>query len=828
MLLPGSIRQTGLPPEGTRLSEGQLRRALLLVVDGRRTRFPDPAAVAPGFQIVGTNSMGRSGPGLLGSASTYVSARTTASNPAELLTIPGGSDFTFQFVIDGISNAAGTNPGWFRNGQSSLGSTFLVTNGTSRRPWVRLNGTDVLKPTSGPQWVDGTTINLIVRVRSGVSVDVWWGGVKQHSATHSVAVPAITGSADGLWNLLINSSNENVGGSLVAFRAWARFLDDRETGVLSGDPWWLYAPRALFFPLPDGSALSAGVSEALTFIDAQAASFLGFGGSAESLTVADTTVGSVGGAAAQAESVTLADASAYPPGALTPLPRPARRLEQPVGRRVTAPWYARSGNRDWAYSGTVANATRQHNSTEGPHTAFLSSVCQSHIMADPIGADNTLNFTILARLRIDFASSTSVLFAFGNTADNLQHFLQFSTFDSALYFTVAGWNGTSNTSTTSDPTPALTTGRFYNIALTSRYQLMEIWLDGVKVVSKSHALTFAAHAMTHAVLHGNMSSGSPSASAMSISYVALLAFPGQVLASPELASITADPRGIHKLFEDRRQPLLLTSGGAVLNSAGAETLTLTASQTGAQSATSAEAEALTLTDAQAAALAAVGARTESLTLAESGSGLISAAGTASEGLTLADVSTGSGFGIVQGAESLTLTDGPASTIVQNKAVAESLTFADTLAVVLNAVSAVSESLTLTDAGAATTPGQAAVAESLTLTDAHAGAFVLRVAAAESVTLTEAMSALTSQLKAAAEAFTLTDGFTGNLTLAFTKSHAEALALAATGVGVLIAVSGGTTETVYVLAELTTMTVSLEEAEMVVPTDGNAVETPTLH
>ena len=520
---------------------------------------------------------------------------------------------------------------------------------------------------------------------------------------------------------------------------------------------------------------------------------------------------------AMAESFILSDVSDPASQSFTPLQQPLRLLSAPAGRRISAAWYAGNEDRSWAYSGTLANVSTAYHPAEGRVRSFLSSVCASYLMPFPIGWDNTMNFTILTRLRLNAGVATQ-LFAFGHTANGLQHQL-YSTGTSTLYFVAAGWNGSTNTIYASGETGALDPNRFYNIAITVRYQLIEIWIDGVKVVSSATTLTFAAHAMTHAVLHGVMSGGSPSGTASSVTFAALVALTGQVMSDAEIRGVSSHPRGIHRLFEQRQAPLLLTAGGSTLNSVSAESFTLTHAQTGAHAMVSAGAESIIATDAQSGAVAGLSAAAESLTPSDAQSGAVAGLSAAAESLTPTDTPAGALGGAAGAAEALTLTHAQTGAHAMVSAAAESFTLTDALGVALAAISALSETLTLLDDANAATPGLGVMMESVTLADSQGNVAALRVAAAESVNLTEAVASLTNQLKAAAESLTLADGSTGDVTVAYAKSLVEALSLAHTNTGVLIGVSTGSTETVYVLAELTTMVVERDEARMVVPTVG---------
>jgi hypothetical protein len=243
--LPWPAQQQGAPIAADYLP------GLRLVIDGG-AQYPQalsfPQTDADGFRVLGTARVGGSGRGWSGAASTYVSARTTSTNPSPLFEIPANSDWTVQFVIDGISGISGTNFGFFRSGVTWVGTTFIVQSGNDRRPWMRVNGTDVLRPSSGPQWVTGQSLNLVARFRNASRADFWWNGRLQHSATHSASQDSLLGTA-GIHALLMQNTNEITGGNLAAFRFWTRYLDDAQTQALAQSEHALYEPLRIWVPV---------------------------------------------------------------------------------------------------------------------------------------------------------------------------------------------------------------------------------------------------------------------------------------------------------------------------------------------------------------------------------------------------------------------------------------------------------------------------------------------------------------------------------------------------------------------------------------------------
>lgn len=176
-----------------------------------------------------------------------IRGQSTTADPDFLVEIAAGS-WTFQAVIENpVGN--GTNPGFWRVGSAENGTTFCIDNGGTRRPWVRVNGTDVLKAASGAQWPSAGLLNIIFRFSNASSVDVWWGGIKQHSATHAVSQNALT-STNSIYQIGRQSAAEYISGNWAAVRFWSRALTEDQISRLARNPWEFYEPlsRRIFIP----------------------------------------------------------------------------------------------------------------------------------------------------------------------------------------------------------------------------------------------------------------------------------------------------------------------------------------------------------------------------------------------------------------------------------------------------------------------------------------------------------------------------------------------------------------------------------------------------
>lgn len=197
--------------------------------------------IAPASGIAHGPSLSQGARGyLISSSSDYIGSNTEAGSDGPTLEIASGSSFTVQFVIDRVVNAPALNAGFFRTGSGETGGTFFIGGeaGYARSsPWVRLNSSDILTPNT-VEWVAGKTLNIIVRVVSGSSVDVWWDGVQKRSASHAVAVPDLTGT-NGIYHFGRQGGAEQRGGNFTLIQAWRRALHDAEMRVVAARPWQL-------------------------------------------------------------------------------------------------------------------------------------------------------------------------------------------------------------------------------------------------------------------------------------------------------------------------------------------------------------------------------------------------------------------------------------------------------------------------------------------------------------------------------------------------------------------------------------------------------------
>lgn len=265
-MLQGLDFDSGTPVDAGRQIRGDYARNLRLAIDAGASTMPPEAMPyhtgksRNGYNLVGTGSVSPSGPGWLGSTSTSVTCNTPSTSGDELLQLPANSDFTAQFVVDNFGGSTGY-PCFFRSGSTSLSNNLMLTNET-RRPFIRVNGSDILRPGSGPQWTDGQKINYIIRFRNALTIEAWWDGALKHSASHSASLPDITG-IEAVYKLLVSGGGDEVRGNVSAIRVWSRWLHDGEVEELADDPGALYEPQSIWVP-PAGGAVTNTLTASLS------------------------------------------------------------------------------------------------------------------------------------------------------------------------------------------------------------------------------------------------------------------------------------------------------------------------------------------------------------------------------------------------------------------------------------------------------------------------------------------------------------------------------------------------------------------------------------
>lgn len=155
--------------------------------------------------------------------STYNSLLANAHNSAVFkLNTPMdvGVDITYSIFYRPYSTKNTTgNPGWWR----TANTTFFIFQGTTGRPWVRINGGDVLKPTSGYSVPDEVFIHYTLVIKNNDYVKIYADGVEKYSATHTKTI-----AASVFQFLTAHSGTENVWGDFKNIMYYKRALSQEE------------------------------------------------------------------------------------------------------------------------------------------------------------------------------------------------------------------------------------------------------------------------------------------------------------------------------------------------------------------------------------------------------------------------------------------------------------------------------------------------------------------------------------------------------------------------------------------------------------------------
>lgn len=102
------------------------------------------------------------------------------------INIPNDSNFTFETIL--YPDAwVGDNPGVWRSGSDNQGTTFIIFQSDTGYPWIRINGTNVLKPSSGTSVSLDAWSNLSWVVVSESSATLYINGSSAQTDTHSIA-----------------------------------------------------------------------------------------------------------------------------------------------------------------------------------------------------------------------------------------------------------------------------------------------------------------------------------------------------------------------------------------------------------------------------------------------------------------------------------------------------------------------------------------------------------------------------------------------------------------------------------------------------------------
>ena len=216
------------------------------------------------------------------------------------------TEYTIVSAFVPKTNAVGQNNGIFRTGATSAGLELFLFN-INNYPQIRVNGSDILAPTTGPTITTDVLLVAGARLVEGTSgrADVWWSGEQKHSSTFNRSF-----SADDLYNIGyqtgVATGNTR---ELQAYWFWDRRLTDAEMAAVTQNPWQIFRPQRTRFPLDAAAATAYSLdttpgSYALTgssattlydrLVDTTAGSYSLTGSSATTLydRLVDTTAGS--------------------------------------------------------------------------------------------------------------------------------------------------------------------------------------------------------------------------------------------------------------------------------------------------------------------------------------------------------------------------------------------------------------------------------------------------------------------------------------------------------------------------------------------------------
>lgn len=264
ILLPGDwkqqpAQQRRLKPEFDRPAflavPGQLRP---VVQSAQTMTYPVDvtAGLFSGNSGSTTRGLSLNGPGVVTTSGTGYQFQRVGSATDAYIETPSGADFTWVFQVDRIGYT-GANPGFFRNSGGG-GNTFVLI--PSSGLWVRQNGSDFTSSIAAP--AAGSSVTVVVSVRSGISVKAWINGVQVLNSTTATTTGDST-NVSGVNFLGRHSATEYLTGNHTLAGHWHRAFADSANRALSLNPW------ALFAPLPRrmlvSVAAATGKSQSIAF-----------------------------------------------------------------------------------------------------------------------------------------------------------------------------------------------------------------------------------------------------------------------------------------------------------------------------------------------------------------------------------------------------------------------------------------------------------------------------------------------------------------------------------------------------------------------------------
>ena len=160
------------------------------------------------------------------------------------ITFAPGSDFTFRLKLRPLS-WGGPNPGLWRSGSTSTGSSWNIFQGSTGLPWIRWYGADILKPANGFGVPLNEVSDIDCVIKSGSWVGFYVNGELKHSATHTVNTKSFTVYNLG-WQY---TSMERVEGLYGNTEFLSIALSAEEIWQLYTNPYQDLQPRRIWVPV---------------------------------------------------------------------------------------------------------------------------------------------------------------------------------------------------------------------------------------------------------------------------------------------------------------------------------------------------------------------------------------------------------------------------------------------------------------------------------------------------------------------------------------------------------------------------------------------------
>ena len=140
-------------------------------------------------------------------------------------------------VIGSFGTGYGSNPGFMRSGNFGNQGEIFLTQNISRRPWIRWDGVDILKPASGAELPTDELCSVAFGVTHNDTVAIHINGKLEYSNTH-------TSTSTGFFNYYgwQSSTGERFDQTIYALGMWGRELSSVEVASLHRNPYQILKP----------------------------------------------------------------------------------------------------------------------------------------------------------------------------------------------------------------------------------------------------------------------------------------------------------------------------------------------------------------------------------------------------------------------------------------------------------------------------------------------------------------------------------------------------------------------------------------------------------